>query len=227
MGDCGTGIRQGSPVTHRPRITTVIGLLFLLIATFAPLSSWSQHLLGKELGLNYGREVPWWLLTLGLYAYVIYAERRPLSSIGFRRPGILDIVLAVGTGVLLVAGIMIIYGFVFPLLHLKINMKVDLMLMHTPLWYRVLLVTRAAVAEETLFRGYPIERIKEWSGSRVLAGALTWAAFTYAHLASWGPAQLIVAGYGGLLLTILYLWRRNLWVNMIAHWIADGAGFLT
>ncbi len=214
-------------MTHRPRIATLMGLLFLLLATFAPLSTWSQHLLGRELGLNYGREVPWWILTLGLYAYVIFAERRPLSSIGFRRPGVLDIVLAVGTGVLMVAGTMIIYNFVFPLLHLKINMRVVLMLMHTPFWYRVLLVTRAAVAEETLFRGYPIERIKEWSGSRALAGAFTLAAFTYAHLASWGAAQLIIAGYGGLLLTILYLWRRNLWVNMIAHWIADGAGFLT
>jgi membrane protease YdiL (CAAX protease family) len=56
---------------------------------------------------------------------------------------------------------------------------------------------------------------------------VTVAAFTYAHLASWGGAQLIIACYGGVLLTILYLWRRNLWANMIAHWIADGAGFLT
>jgi membrane protease YdiL (CAAX protease family) len=46
------------------------------------------------------------------------------------------------------------------------------------------------------------------------------------HLSSWGVAQLIVAGYGGLLLTILYLWRRNLWANMLAHWLADAAGFL-
>ena len=52
------------------------------------------------------------------------------------------------------------------------------------------------------------------------------AAFTYAHLAGWGAAQLIVAGSGGVVLTALYLWRRNLWVNMLAHWIADGAGFL-
>jgi membrane protease YdiL (CAAX protease family) len=99
-------------------------------------------------------------------------------------------------------------------------------ILNTPFWYRFLLVTRAAVAEETLFRGYPIGRIREWSGSRMLAGVITWAAFTYAHLGGWGWPQLIVAGFGGLLLTVLFLWRRNLWANVLAHWLADGAGFL-
>jgi membrane protease YdiL (CAAX protease family) len=28
---------------------------------------------------------------------------------------------------------------------------------------------------------------------------------------------------GGLVLTVLYLWRRNLLAKMLAHWIADGA----
>jgi membrane protease YdiL (CAAX protease family) len=99
-------------------------------------------------------------------------------------------------------------------------------LLNTPFWYRFFLVTTAAVVEETLFRGYPIERIGEWSGSRILAGVITWIAFTYAHLRGWGWAHLIVAGFAGLLLTILFLWRRNLWANMLAHWLTDGAGFL-
>lgn len=214
-------------MTPRLRITTAIGGSFLLAATFAPLGGWGQHLLGPELGPDWSREILWWVLTSGLCAYVLLAEHRPLSSIGLRRPRVLDLVLAVVTGVLMVGGIVTIYNVVFPLLHLQINMKVAGMLMRTPFWYRVMLVTRAAVAEEMLFRGYPIERLREWRGSRLLAGTVSWAAFTYAHLGSWGAAQLIVAAYGGLLLTVLYLWRRNLWANMIAHWIADGAGFLT
>ena len=56
-----------------------------------------------------------------------------------------------------------------------------------------------------------------------LAGLVSWAVFTYAHLSSWGAPQLIVAGYGGALLTVLYLWRRNIWSNMLAHWIADSS----
>lgn len=99
-------------------------------------------------------------------------------------------------------------------------------LLRTPFWYRLILVTRAAVSEELLFRGYPIERLLELTRNHLIAGIVPWAAFTVAHLSFWGWAQLIVAGYGGLVLTVLYLWRRNLWANMLAHWIADAAGFL-
>jgi membrane protease YdiL (CAAX protease family) len=120
----------------------------------------------------------------------------------------------------------VIYGVVFPALHLKMNTGAMSTIIQTPVWYRFILVTRAAVAEETLFRAYPIERIGELTGSAVIAALISWAAFTYAHLSSWGAAQLIVAGYGGIILTGLYLWRRNIWANMIAHWIADGSGFL-
>ena len=158
--------------------------------------------------------------------YVAFVERRTFASIGFRKPKILDLVLAAIAGILMVAGIVFIYNFVFPALHLTMNASAMRYLLATPFWYRFILVTRAAVAEELMFRGYPIERADEFTGSRMLAAFVSWATFTYAHLASWGAAQLIVAGYGGVVLTVLYLWRRNLWANMLAHWIADGAGFL-
>lgn len=210
--------------TNARRLQIIVGLLlFLLPATFAPLGTWGRQLSGSML---IGTEILWWVMVAGILLYVVVIERRPLSSISFRRPGILDIVLAVITGVLMVVGIVLIYFKLFPMLGLHMNAGEMGKLMHTPYWYRVLLVTRAAVAEETLFRGYPIERLQEWTGSRWVAAAISWAAFTYAHLGSWGAAQLIVAGFGGVLLTALYLWRRNLWANMIAHWIADGAGFL-
>lgn len=99
-------------------------------------------------------------------------------------------------------------------------------LMATPFWYRLLLVTRAAVCEEILFRGYPILRIEELCGQTWIAAVVTWAVFTIAHLSSWGWAQLIVAGYGGVVLTVLYVWRRDLVCNIVAHFIGDGVGFL-
>jgi len=42
----------------------------------------------------------------------------------------------------------------------------------------------------------------------------------------WGWTHLIVAGYGGLVLTALYLLRRDLAANMLAHWLTDAVGFL-
>jgi membrane protease YdiL (CAAX protease family) len=211
-------------MTATRRVHTIIGLLLTLGVGLLPLGLWGRTYSG--LGMLLGNEVLWWIAVIIALLYVAFVERRAFASIGFRRPGALDIVLAVGAGILLVAGIVAIYQVVFPLLHLRMNAAEMTYLLRTPFWYRFILVTRAAVAEELLFRGYPIERLTELTGSLVLAALISVAAFTYAHLASWGWAQLIVAGYGGVVLAILYLWRRNLWANMLAHWIADGAGFL-
>ncbi|HEU5312702.1 MAG TPA: type II CAAX endopeptidase family protein [Candidatus Udaeobacter sp.] len=204
------------------RFTTVIGLFFWLAAVLLPIGTWSRQLFGPL----WGSEVLWLGLIVAVYAYVLFVERRSLSSIGFRRLRWLDIVLGVVTSFLMVVGIILIWNVLFPLLHLKMNVSEMASILNTPFWYRFLTVTRAAVAEETLFRGYGIERISEWSGSRILAGVITWAAFTYAHLRGWGWAHLLVAGFAGLLLTVLFVWRRNLWANILAHWLTDAAGFL-
>src|SRR5689334_7423824 len=152
--------------TRRAQI--VFGLLLSLGAGLLPLGTW-----GGKTGL------------LG-----------PLASIGFCAFGAVARIAGVIAGILLVAGIVVVYSFVFPWLHLKVNTGEMGKLLATPFWYRFALVTRAAVAEELLFRGYPLERIAEVGGRR-WAAVVSWTAFTYAHLSSWGWAQLIVAGCGG------------------------------
>src|SRR5262249_29339348 len=206
----------------RRRITTLIGLLLWLAAALLPIGTWGRWLFGEF----WGAGVVWWGLFVAMCAYVLIVEHRPLSSIGFMPPGWLHIRLGVITGVLMGAGIVFIGRVIFPMLHVKINTGKMNPILDKPFWDRFLVVTTAAVVEETFFRGYPIERIGEWSGSRILGGVITWIAFTYAHLGGWGWAHLIVAGFAALLLTILFLWRGNLWANMLAHWLTDAAGFL-
>jgi len=206
------------------QVLTIIGLILTLGSVFAPLGKWGKAYTG--LGHLFGGEVLWWALVVIVLLYVALIERRPFSSIGFRRPKWSDILAGVGAAVVALGGILVIYTVLFPALHLQMNKGAMNGLLQTPLWFRILLVTRAAVGEELLFRGYAISRLEELSGSRMFAALLSWAIFTYAHLSYWGAAQLIIAGWGGLVLTILFLWRRNLWANMLAHWLTDGAGFL-
>lgn len=202
---------------------TLTGLVFALGVAFLPLSHWGQAFSG--LPNPWGGEVLWWLAALVLLVYVVAAEHRSLGSIGFRAPCARDIGWGILIGIALLFGAGVLDSIVFPALHLRINLDTYRAIIGAPVAYRIALVTRAAVCEEILFRGYSIERLKEWSGSPWLAGLVSWAAFTSIHLSAWGAAQLIVAGYGGALLTLLYLWRRNIWVNMLAHWIGD-CGFI-
>ena len=158
----------------------VLGLLLTLGVGLLPLGRWGKAYSG--LGPLIGNELLWWAAVVLVLLYVTLVERRPLSSIGFRRPTWGDYLPAIAAALVAVVGMGLIYALLFPALHLQMNKAAMQGIIHTPFWYRVLLVTRAAVAEEILFRGYPIPRVEELSKSRILAGVLTWAVFTYAHL---------------------------------------------
>ncbi len=206
----------------RSRGVLIVGLL---LALAAPLLG---HYAGPWIGPDrrIGTEIFFWGLFVLVLGYVLVVERRRLGSIGLRRPTWKTFATAIPAAILMVVGFSLIYTVVFPALGLTMNTAEMHKLMDTPYWYRVLLVTRAGFMEETLFRGYGIERLSELTGKRWIGAVITWAAFTFAHLNSWGWAQLIIAGYGGVVLTTLYLWRRDLACNILAHWLTDGAGFL-
>jgi membrane protease YdiL (CAAX protease family) len=105
-------------------------------------------------------------------------------------------------------------------------MEQQRIILSRPYWYRVILVLRAAVVEEILFRGYIIEKVRQLTGSRSLAIALSVLAFTCAHFAGWGLVHLIPVFCSAIILALLYVWRRDLPSNMLAHFLTDGAGFL-
>jgi membrane protease YdiL (CAAX protease family) len=205
------------------RIQIVIGLLLALGLPFCHLGDLGRNYSG--LGPLFGGEVLWWILFAAIILYVLFAEHKSLSSIGFRRPGGWDVMFGILAAVLMFIGIGMIYQFVLPALHMRVDQQLK-SIIQAPLWFRLFTVTRAAVVEETAFRGYGFERIHELTGSRLLAAVATWCLFTMVHLTSWGWAQVIIAAFGGLVLTLLYVGRRNLWANIIAHWLTDGAAFI-
>jgi membrane protease YdiL (CAAX protease family) len=209
-------------MVSRARLT-LIGLLLTLGCGSLPYPVWDHefadtaHLVGNEL-------IYWGLVALTL-AYVLLAEKRPLASIGFGKPGVLDCLSAVLAAALIVTVLAGIYFVVFPALHVSEDHAID-QLRAAPRWWLAISVLRAGVSEEVLFRGYPIERLRELTGSRTLAALLPLVLFALAHIGPWGWAHLLVAAVGGGLLTLLYLWRRNLWVNILCHTIVDGVATL-
>jgi uncharacterized protein len=91
---------------------------------------------------------------------------------------------------------------------------------------RVLLVITAGVYEETLYRGYALERLSRYFGGKWIAAAITLALFTVAHASAVGAAQLAPIMIVAALVTLLYLWRRDLLLNMVAHSTIDAIGLL-
>lgn len=214
---------------HASRLPVIlVGLVLTLVVMNVIVAVHAPDWLARRIGINHilCGVILEWILILIVLAFVVLVEQRPLRSIGFRWPSWKTLLSGVVAGIVMVVGIGLIVGYLFPLLHLTFNVGANAKLLALPFWQRFVVVVTAAVGEEVLFRGYPIERIQELTGSRWLAGVVSFAAFTYAHLAFWGWPQLVIAGFGGLVLTVLYIWRRNLPGNMLAHFIADGAGLL-
>lgn len=201
----------------------LLGLILTLVLGSLPYPVWIDEFANTaHLILN---ELIYWALVAATLAYVVKVERRPLASIGLHWPTLRDALAACAVAVATIAGLAVLYLVVFPALHFDETQQVD-KLTSAPSWWLALSVVRAGVSEEVLFRGYPIERLQEWNGSRAFAVSVPLIAFTLAHVGPWGWSHLLVAAFGGAMLTMLYLWRRNLWASMLAHCLIDGVAVL-
>jgi uncharacterized protein len=96
------------------------------------------------------------------------------------------------------------------------------LLVGLPFWLQAFVVVGAGFTEEISFRGYAIERVIELSGSRWLGTLVPVLVFGTFHVPFWGIAHAAVVSIAGLWLSLIYLWRRNLWTNITAHTLADG-----
>jgi uncharacterized protein len=214
-------------VSNGRRIAILFGLALTLLVPLIPLIPG-----GKELtrvpGLDpvLGREAFFWALGAIVLLYVLIVERRPLSSIGWNKLSWRTLAYgALGAAaVFAFAGVIVTIG--LPLLHLQQNAEALKQMAALPYGLRFAIVLRAGIVEEILFRGYGIERLRELTGNKYVAGAITLAIFSLAHLSHWGLAQIVVAGAAGFVLTVLYLWRRDLGTNIVAHFIVDGTQLL-
>ena len=201
-----------------------LGAITLMVVLALPLPGWLVP--GESLAAEEGHELVFWALTVVLLAYVLLVERRPMSSIGLETPNWKTVLVGALGALLMVGGMAFIYMVLFPALGLSPNEPGTAEIKALPFWFRVLIILRAAIFEEIYFRGFMIERLTEIVRSRWGAAAISLAAFTFAHLGYWGWAHLMIAGFGGIVLTGLYLWRRDLAANMIAHLLTDAVGFL-
>jgi membrane protease YdiL (CAAX protease family) len=82
------------------------------------------------------------------------------------------------------------------------------------------LVVIVAIAEETIFRGYLILRLKSVTGSTAAAVILSAVIFSLGHGYE-GTAGVATVGLMGLIFALVYIWRKSLVAPMIMHFLQD------
>lgn len=161
-----------------------------------------------------------------LFAIVTGWERLPfLSSIGFKamqRPdwifvAVLVIMTAAAAGIL---------AEIRPTLSGSNGVQLR-QVASTPFGLRAALVITAGICEEILFRGYAIERLQIFTKNIWIAGLVGTILFTLAHAPRYGFQPDLIGVFAiSAILSIVYIWRRNI-ANCIAlHWLIDGFGVL-
>jgi membrane protease YdiL (CAAX protease family) len=66
---------------------------------------------------------------------------------------------------------------------------------------------RAGVTKEILFRSYPIEIMEGLTGKVWIGAIISLFIFTISHVPGWG--HILVASVPGLILSLLYIWKRG------------------
>jgi len=211
----------------RPRAARWTGnapTLLVLVLLLLPLPAWLFP--GSVATAQLERECMFWIMTAALVGWIHFAERRSLRSIGLRRPDRASLVWGVIGTAITIGGLAFIYLAIFPAIgETESNTQLGTFRAR-PFGLRAAMVLRAALFEEFFYRGFMIERLADITGFWWLAALISLAAFTLGHLAGWGFGHLLVAGFGGSVLTILYLWRRDLSATIVAHFLTDGIGLL-
>ena len=201
-------------------------LFGLLLAFSGPLLAYAlgQWIYGAEQspGRVASGLVIHWINFAAVIAVVLYAEKRPLSSIGFRPMRWWTFPLGVAAGVVFT----LLTGLIVSAFKLGADAQLAVYLQSLPFITRVLLVVTAGVFEETLYRGYGIERLTSIFGNKWAAGVVTVALFTLAHAPAVGWSHLLPVCIVSIMVTLLYLWKRDLVVNMVAHSTVDAIALL-
>ena len=212
-----TELRDGAPRTGSP-IEAIVALgvaLGLPLLVVWGLPAFVAGEIGTALGLT-----AMWILTAAVAFLTVRVERRGWSGLGVKRFRGTALLWGVGIGLalmLLVPALSLLGNLLWP------TNGPDIASAANQPWQIVLLaVITAAITEEILFRSFPTERLSAPTGSPWPGAMLGLVAFTVLHAGNWNLAHVLFVVFPlGLLLTLVYVWRRSVLIVIVAHFITD------
>jgi membrane protease YdiL (CAAX protease family) len=212
-----TRVERSAPVLVRRWGVVLLGLALAFFPSWAPRVI---DALGLDVSTGIegpGASILWNAAAVTLLlGYVVLVERRSLASIRIVRPTGKDLEWA-----LILFGCHMGFTWLARTLWPPPADAGTETIAAMPVLLVLALILSAAVFEEILYRGYPLERLTEITGRRWVAVTLTLPLFVAPHLVFFGPEWLLYQGSATAAIYILFLWRRNLVANMLLHFCAN------
>ena len=217
-------IAQGATPVRRWPIFLCLGLMLvypLFSSHVAGAVGNLAHTIG-EIPARVVTEAAIWSFGALVLAIAVFGEPRTLASIGLIRPTrwtpLLGIAAMVVLGALGGIASFVTYNVFHEPNHTVAQVE---SLVRGSLVYALFLALRAGVVEEILYRGLAIEQLTIVVRNRWLAALIASVAFAALHIVRFDLVQLIPIATLSFGLAAIYLWRRNLWINIIAHTLID------
>jgi membrane protease YdiL (CAAX protease family) len=201
---------------------TWVGLLISLFGFIAVRFAFRSFGVSNSITAGVWKELALWILAALLILLIRHGERLPLSSIRlgtapWRQSIRYGCTL---TGLCGLTAYIVIHftGYGHGAGSAEFNKE--------PIWFAILgTAIRPGIVEELFFRGYAIERLESIGCGRVLSATIPLAIFAATHWTG-GIPSVIIALVLGMVITLFYLWRRDLVANMIGHGLSNFLGLV-
>lgn len=220
----------------RPKLVPfVVAVALILMASyFSLLALWGQYRGGILRYLDFAdswfsslRLNPEVLVTLAVIAIARWWEKDPWSSIGISRPSLADPFLGV-------AAFLVYRDYLFIENSILRNwIATNFSSLHRPnLTFSIAVSLLASTAlgvlfEELATRAYIIEeRVIKFTGNRLFAGLASVLVSLAIHLPGRSLEEMLRVTPIILLMTVLYIWRRNIVPAFIAHFLGNAVATL-
>ncbi len=158
-------------------------------------------------------------LAVGVVAVVTLWEKNPLSAIGLRRQTPRSIIFALSSSIVIAVGGTLLSFAIIKVFSLPMPKTMPEFLRVFPVWLSIWLVVSGSIAEEILYRGFVIERLGQITGNIWFGGLITLLWFNLLHLPLGWVYTISIVFPVSLLITILYIWRRDLFATIVAHFV--------
>jgi hypothetical protein len=165
------------------------------------------------------------LLQGAALALIVFEwERSKSSSLGFSKPYFADLLLALSAWIFYQIG----FRFIFFHFHSFFSSggSSDLAIFSLPTHWFITLMALDIVYEEVATRAYVIERMISFTGSRILAGTVSFVLSIALHIPGRDLRQAVRRTPMMVLLTALYLWRRSMLPCALTHVLIDTGVYL-
>lgn len=161
-----------------------------------------------------------WLLAASILVVVLYWENRSVASIGLEMPSRREAIVGGAAGVAgLVLGILAT-GIAVAAFQLEQPEALST-LGELSLPVKLVIVGTAVITEEVLWRGYPIERLTELTGSLWIGAGASFIVFLAVHYPEWGLVGAIPQAVFTLALVGAYVKTRNVVACILTHTVIN------